>query len=81
MCILCNIGLNFYGFNCTVRTQLVVGDRVRVKYSVKTPYCGWGDVKHGEVGILKNLSGTTVKIDFPRNPGWNGTTDEVELCE
>ena len=81
MCILCSIGLNFYGFNCTVRTQLVVGDRVRVKYSVKTPFWGGGNVKPGEVGVLKYMNGTTVEIDFPHNPGWNGTTDEVELCE
>ena len=81
VCTLCVIGLNFYGFDCAARTYLVVGDRVRVKYSVKTPSCGWGSVKHGEVGILKNLSGTSVTIDFPRNPGWGGTSVEVELCE
>ena len=47
----------------------MVGDRVRVKYSVKNPSQDWGNVKHGEVGILKQLSGTSVKIDFPRHPG------------
>ena len=52
-----------------------------VKYSVKTPSQLWGDVKHGEVGILRNISGTSVKIDFPRHRGWNGISDEVELCE
>ena len=75
------IGLNFYGFDCAARTSLVVGDRVRVKYSVKKPSQDWGNVKHGEVGILKQLSGTSVLIDLPRHPGWGGTTDEVELCE
>ena len=59
----------------------MVGDRVRVKYSITQPSKGWGNVKHGEVGILKKLSGASVTIDFPRNPGWGGTTDEVELCE
>ena len=43
--------------------------------------CGWGYAKRGEVGILKNISGTSVTIDFPRNPGWGGKIDEVELCE
>ena len=59
----------------------MVGDRVRVKYSVKEPSCNWGYVKHGEVGIVKYIKGTSVKIDFPRQTGWNGRTDEVELCE
>ena len=81
MCILCCIGLNFYGFDCAARTSLVVGDRVRVKYSVKKPSQDWGKVKHGEVGILRNISGTSVTIDFPHHRGWSGITNEVELCE
>ena len=45
-----------------------VGDRVRVKESVKIPKYKWGSVSHGAVGVVKTISpnGQDLTIDFPQ---------------
>ena len=45
-----------------------VGDRVRVRNSVKMPKYKWGSVTHGAVGVVKAISpnGQDLTIDFPQ---------------
>ena len=45
-----------------------VGDRVRVRNSVKMPKYKWGSVTHSAVGVVKAISpnGQDLTIDFPQ---------------
>ena len=55
-----------------------VGDRVRVKASVTSPAHGWGSVSAGDFGTVVSISGTGVKVDFPKQSGWSGKLAEME---
>lgn len=57
--------------------ELKVGDRVRVKKSVKSPAHGWGSVSHSSVGTLTSVSGDSCEIDFPEQSGWDGKLSEM----
>ncbi|XP_023713900.1 E3 ubiquitin-protein ligase HERC2 [Cryptotermes secundus] len=58
-----------------------VGDRVRVKTSVKNPKYKWGCVNHSSVGVVTNISsnGRDVSIDFPHQSNWTGIITEMEV--
>ncbi|ACF14727.1 PEGA domain protein [Chloroherpeton thalassium ATCC 35110] len=61
-----------------------VGDKVRVKRSISTPKCDWGEVKHGDVGIVKEVGLTgdyDMLVDFPSQNGWQAVSDEMERVE
>ena len=56
------------------------GSKVRVKPEVRNPSCGWGLVKHGEVGVVKAVGAFgDLTVDFPRHKFWAGHTREMEL--
>jgi len=56
-----------------------VGDRVRQKKGVK-PTHAWGIyVKGGDVGVVKNIEGEDVSVDFPSHPRWHGRISEMEV--
>ncbi|KAF4099524.1 E3 ubiquitin-protein ligase TRIM36 [Onychostoma macrolepis] len=54
-----------------------VGDRVRVKPSIKTPK--YGGVTHKSVGVVKDIkSDQSLVIDFPECTSWKGFLLEME---
>ncbi|KAK2884232.1 hypothetical protein Q8A67_017869 [Cirrhinus molitorella] len=57
-----------------------VGDRVRVKPSIKTPRYNWGgDITHKSVGVVKEIkSDQNLLIDFPGFASWKGLLSEIE---
>lgn len=59
--------------------DVAVGMVVRVKSSVEKPVCGWGCVKPGDEGELKEINGKSCKVNFERQKGlWNGRVSEME---
>ncbi|XP_049844846.1 E3 ubiquitin-protein ligase HERC2 [Schistocerca gregaria] len=58
-----------------------VGDRVKVKQSVRTPKYKWGSVTHGSVGIVTSVSsnGREISVDFPQQSDWTGVISEMEV--
>ncbi|XP_051954723.1 tripartite motif-containing protein 75 [Xyrauchen texanus] len=61
-------------------STIKIGSRVRVKASVGTPECGWGNVNKNSIGILKAVDGDTVIVDFPDQSDWTGMLLEMELA-
>ncbi|XP_036437812.1 E3 ubiquitin-protein ligase KEG-like isoform X2 [Colossoma macropomum] len=57
-----------------------VGDRVRVKASVSTPKYKWGSVSHKSVGVVTEVDGESLTVDFPEHKSWNGIVSEMELA-
>lgn len=57
-----------------------VGDKVRVKASVKRPGYGWGGVRKGDVGIVREV-GDPMYVDFPGHLDWWAVEEELELAE
>ncbi|KAG8176599.1 hypothetical protein JTE90_026848 [Oedothorax gibbosus] len=59
---------------------LEIGDQVRVKATVGTPFYKWGSVSHDSVGIVRGFKSELKKIivDFPTQMGWRGLTSEME---
>ncbi|XP_043075914.1 tripartite motif-containing protein 6 isoform X2 [Puntigrus tetrazona] len=56
-----------------------VGDKVRVKPSIKTPKFDWGTVTHKSVGVVKDIkSDQSLIIDFPESTSWKGLLSEME---
>ncbi|XP_073789389.1 uncharacterized protein ftr79 isoform X2 [Danio rerio] len=57
-----------------------VGDRVRVKESIKRPKYDWGKgVTHKSVGVVKDIkSDKSLVVDFPGSAGWKGILSEME---
>ncbi|XP_053344377.1 E3 ubiquitin/ISG15 ligase TRIM25-like [Clarias gariepinus] len=65
--------------NMFTKFQIKVGDRVRVKPSVKTPKYNWGcTVTHRSVGVIKSVTDETVVVDFPEHKNWKGLLSEME---
>lgn len=61
---------------------IVVGSRVRVRMSLPgDPGRGWGSVRRGDVGVVTEISGSNLTVDFPRQSGWSGVLDEMECVE
>ncbi|KAG5283051.1 hypothetical protein AALO_G00037750 [Alosa alosa] len=58
-----------------------VGDKVRVKASVKSPHYGWRNVPHGSVGVIKSLMRlwSGMLVDFPEHTNWIAKTSAMEL--
>ncbi|KAK7864133.1 hypothetical protein R5R35_007650 [Gryllus longicercus] len=58
-----------------------VGDRVRVKPSVRNPKYKWGSVTHGSVGVVTGISsnGRDLTVDFPQQNSWTGVVAEMEV--
>merc|ERR1740129_1634435 len=63
------------------------GDRVRVKPSVPSPACAWGDVKPGDCGTVTGLDSggcmgeAGLDVDFASQSGWHAVSAEMELCD
>ncbi|KAF5889796.1 E3 ubiquitin/ISG15 ligase TRIM25-like, partial [Clarias magur] len=65
--------------NMFAKFQIKVGDRVRVKSSVKTPKFNWGcTVTHQSVGVIKSITDESVIVDFPEHKSWKGLLSEME---
>ena len=47
-----------------------------------TPSTGWGIVKAGSIGTVKEITdgGKKCKIDFPEQSGWVGVIAELEIA-
>jgi len=58
--------------------KLKVGDYVRVKRHVEQPLYGWKDIKPEEVGVIREIKGAGIKIDFPNQENWEGVAIEIE---
>ena len=59
-----------------------MGDKVRVRDSIGTPFHGWGNVDHTSVGtvrVLPSEGGQTLVIDFPEQSSWSGLLSEMEV--
>lgn len=62
-------------------TKFNVGDEVMVAPEVKRPHFGWGDIKPGDIGVVKwCVNKTVMYIDFPKHRGWKGTAHEMILA-
>ncbi|KAK3542659.1 hypothetical protein QTP86_032399 [Hemibagrus guttatus] len=60
-------------------SHIKVGDRVRVKPSVKTPKFNWGCiVTHKSVGVVKSMNEETLIVDFQDHKNWKGLLSEME---
>ncbi|XP_062389513.1 E3 ubiquitin/ISG15 ligase TRIM25-like [Sardina pilchardus] len=64
-----------------LNSGFLVGDRVRVKASVKTPSFGWRKVTHSSVGVITRLNGPSscMLTDFPECTSWWANPSEMEL--
>ncbi|XP_051500622.1 E3 ubiquitin/ISG15 ligase TRIM25-like [Myxocyprinus asiaticus] len=58
---------------------LEIGNRVRVRSSVTNPKHGWGEVTHSCIGVIKQIQGEYLTVDFPEQIGWIGIISEMEL--
>ncbi|XP_068082847.1 E3 ubiquitin-protein ligase HERC2 [Anabrus simplex] len=58
-----------------------VGDKVKVKASVKNPKYKWGSVNHNSIGVVTSISsnGRDLSVDFPQQSNWTGVVTEMEL--
>jgi hypothetical protein len=58
-----------------------VGDEVRVVLPEgrTSPSSGWGSANADSVGVIVRIDGTSVRVDFPEQSGWNGSLDEMAL--
>lgn len=58
------------------------GDKVRVQQDIGTPRYEWGNVSHGEVGIVTRVVNTEhMLVDFPTQDSWNADPADMELVE
>jgi hypothetical protein len=53
------------------------GDEVRV---LKQTH-GWGQVREGNIGIVKSISKDTLQVDFKNHLSWRGELGCFELVE
>ncbi|XP_062389514.1 E3 ubiquitin/ISG15 ligase TRIM25-like [Sardina pilchardus] len=68
------------GFRVVVpEREFKVGDRVRVKVSVGTPNCGWRNVTHSSVGVIRMIYASWNVVDFPECTSWWALPSELEL--
>lgn len=60
--------------------DIKIGSTVKVK-SGTTPSTGWGNVKAGSVGTVKEITdgGKKCRIDFPEHSNWVGVIAELEI--
>ena len=60
--------------------EFELGDKVRVKKSVAKPKYGWGfTVTHDDVGVVSEINGENIKINFKGHSDWNACAHEMEL--
>lgn len=78
--------LNFVNQNIIDRDHSVkpsstikVGDKVRVKPSVKKPQYDWGYISHQSIGKVATIQGNDLVINFPEMSHWKGILSEMEL--
>jgi hypothetical protein len=58
------------------------GDVVEVRPNVLTPKYNWGDVVHGEPGIVTSIDGDgLLTIDFPSQQGWLADPADMQVCQ
>ncbi|XP_063244096.1 E3 ubiquitin-protein ligase HERC2 isoform X2 [Bacillus rossius redtenbacheri] len=77
------IHIELIGFSLLMTAQhpIKVGDKVKVKQSIKNPKYKWGSVNHNSVGVVTRISssGRDVTVDFPQQSNWTGLMSEMEL--
>ncbi|XP_037393844.1 uncharacterized protein LOC108411315 isoform X2 [Pygocentrus nattereri] len=57
-----------------------IGDRVRVKASVRIPKYKWGSASHSSVGVVTAINGESMMVDFPDHRSWKAAVSEMELA-
>ncbi|XP_058617736.1 Fc receptor-like protein 5 isoform X1 [Onychostoma macrolepis] len=60
-------------------SKIKIGDKVYVKPSVVTPRYQWGSVTHKSIGVVKDIQGETLIVDFPEQKNWKAVISEMEL--
>lgn len=60
-------------------SRFKVGDKVRLKLSVKNPQFRWGEVKPGDEGVVVEVGRNSLYINFPRQWCWRALDEEIEL--
>lgn len=66
--------------NSTTNPQFKIGQKVKVKSNVQTPEFGWGTITKTSVGIVSEVYGDYVDVEFPEQPAMF-IADELELVE
>lgn len=61
----------------TPRSQFKIGDKVRVLSESH----GWGDVKKGDIGVVREINSNSLSVDFPSQSFWIGKPECFELVE
>lgn len=78
---------NFEGHDGTLEhvdraVGFAVGDFVMVKPTVQNPKYNWGEVKHGEEGIVQVVDEDgNLHVDFPSQKGWVALPSDMQLCK
>lgn len=60
-----------------LKPQFKVGDKVRVLSESD----GWGSVKKGDIGVVREIHSTSLSVDFPNQSFWEGKPECFELVE
>ncbi|XP_058617611.1 uncharacterized protein LOC131531081 [Onychostoma macrolepis] len=63
----------------SLESKIKIGDKVYVKPSVVTPRYQWGSVTHKSIGVVKDIQGETLIVDFPEQKNWKAAISEMEL--
>ena len=59
--------------------QIIVGSHVRIREDVSMPRYKWGSVQRGSIGVVTQIKGVDVIVDFPQQFNWTGQLCEMEL--
>ncbi|XP_076119308.1 E3 ubiquitin/ISG15 ligase TRIM25-like [Alosa pseudoharengus] len=66
-------------FHLAINKGFRIGDKVRVKASVKNATYGWGGINRRSVGVVKSLDLESIYVNFPDNSNWHADPSQVEL--
>ncbi len=66
------------GKETEIEIDLQVGDKVRMKEGVKTPIFLGTFTQGQQIGIVCEDHANMFRIDFPEQPGWYASIDEIE---
>ena len=58
-----------------------VGDKVRLNPNITNFYYSRGSANYGDIGIVRDIAGNEIRVDFPTIDYWHGLINEVEIVE
>ncbi|QDX93601.1 hypothetical protein EEL30_15625 [Brevibacillus laterosporus] len=63
------------------RNKIKPGVTVRLVIEVgKYPKHGWGDASNGDIGKVRTVDGSSVRVDFPNQSDWKAHIDELTIA-